>query len=47
MTLVGAIPFEEAVLLTEMLEIGHLPIALEPAPAGDRWMSGVAKPVPH
>jgi preprotein translocase subunit SecD len=34
-TLVGAIPFEEAELLTEMLEIGHLPIALEPAPAGD------------
>jgi preprotein translocase subunit SecD len=35
-TLVGAIPFEEAELLTELLQIGHLPIALdlEPEPGG-------------
>jgi preprotein translocase subunit SecD len=32
-TLVGAIPFEEAELLTELLQIGHLPIALDLEPA--------------
>jgi preprotein translocase subunit SecD len=32
-TLVGGIPFEEAELLTDLLQIGHLPIALDLEPA--------------